>query len=79
MPTSTASTLTRALAAKQEARYQQEILEGLGRDPSFARDVAYDAFCDAISAYRHIIQTEWDARRMERYLPHVGLSTRVAA
>lgn len=72
-------TLTRALAAKREARYQQEILEGLGRDPSFARDVAYDAFCDAIRVYRHIIQTEWDARRMERYLPHVGLSTRVAA
>lgn len=72
-------TLTRAIAAKQEMWFQAEVIKGLGRDPSDDRDHAYDAFFHAKALWSCIIQTEWDARRMERYLPHVGLSARAAA
>ena len=45
---------------------QYEILEGLGRDPSRERAIAFDAYCDAREKYRSIIQGEWDLRFMKR-------------
>jgi hypothetical protein len=64
------SPLTRALSWKREALMQNEILEGLGRDPSTERDIAFDAFCEARKEYRSIIQDEWDLRAMSRgYVP----------
>lgn len=64
--------LTRALAWKQEARMQLAILDGLGRDPSVGRDIAFDAYSDALEKRRSIIQTEWDIRKMERQYTHTS-------
>ena len=64
--------LTRALAWKQEARMQLAILDGLGRDPSVGRDIAFDAYSEALEKHRSIIQTEWDIRKMERQYTHTS-------
>ena len=55
----TATRLAKALDAKREAWMQYEILEGLGRDPSRERDIAFDAYSDARDRYAAIIKGEF--------------------
>ena len=51
---------------KREMAYQAEILDGLGRDQSPARDVASDAYWDANVARRSILVHERQLRTRER-------------
>lgn len=63
-----AQALARALAAKRDMWMHLETLEGLGRDPSHERDIAFDAWSDARDVWSNIIRTEWYARRSNRLL-----------
>lgn len=81
MKMNVAKQLARARHWKQEAAYQAEIIEGLGNDLEYdyERAIAVDAYYRAKNERRIILQTEWDLRRIERYVPHVGLTANVVA
>jgi hypothetical protein len=65
--------LSRALYWKREARIQSDILDGLGRDPGYGRDVADDAYREAMRNWRSIIRAAWIARAVERYAPVMSI------
>lgn len=67
---SSMSPLKLALAAKADVRLWSDVLDGLGRDPSHERDVAFDELDKAQARHRRIITEEWTLRCMARgYLP----------
>lgn len=57
---------SKALYWRREMAYQSEIIDGLGHDPGFDRDIAVDAYAEALINRRGILMRERSTRLMER-------------